>query len=72
MTLVRPWETVETTEGKKDHSCALCSNQLFAPDLDHALICLQREDPSLKVKIDANTGQVRFTMLIIIKLTAVL
>ncbi|KAL7988959.1 hypothetical protein Chor_007878 [Crotalus horridus] len=27
------------------------------PDLDQALICLQREDPSLKVKIDANTGQ---------------
>uniref|UniRef100_A0A670Y2S5 Ribosome-releasing factor 2, mitochondrial n=1 Tax=Pseudonaja textilis TaxID=8673 RepID=A0A670Y2S5_PSETE len=27
------------------------------PDLEHALICLQREDPSLKVKIDANTGQ---------------
>ncbi|KAG8130984.1 hypothetical protein E2320_017607 [Naja naja] len=33
------------------------SNQLFAPDLDNALICLQREDPSLKIKIDANTGQ---------------
>lgn len=27
------------------------------PDLDHALTCLQREDPSLKVKIDADTGQ---------------
>uniref|UniRef100_A0A8C7DRL9 Elongation factor G2 n=1 Tax=Naja naja TaxID=35670 RepID=A0A8C7DRL9_NAJNA len=27
------------------------------PDLDNALICLQREDPSLKIKIDANTGQ---------------
>ncbi|XP_007426439.1 ribosome-releasing factor 2, mitochondrial isoform X1 [Python bivittatus] len=26
-------------------------------DLDQALICLQREDPSLKVKIDPNTGQ---------------
>lgn len=65
---------METTEEEKDHSCVLCtySNQLFASDLDQALICLQREDPSLKVKIDANTGQVRFTMLIIIKLIAVL
>ncbi|XP_015275820.1 PREDICTED: ribosome-releasing factor 2, mitochondrial [Gekko japonicus] len=27
------------------------------PDLDNALACLQREDPSLKVKIDADTGQ---------------
>ncbi|XP_077203519.1 ribosome-releasing factor 2, mitochondrial isoform X2 [Paroedura picta] len=27
------------------------------PDLDHALACLQREDPSLKVKLDADTGQ---------------
>nr|XP_020659689.1 ribosome-releasing factor 2, mitochondrial isoform X1 [Pogona vitticeps]XP_020659690.1 ribosome-releasing factor 2, mitochondrial isoform X1 [Pogona vitticeps] len=26
-------------------------------DLDNALACLQREDPSLKVKIDADTGQ---------------
>ncbi|NXJ09572.1 RRF2M factor, partial [Odontophorus gujanensis] len=26
-------------------------------DLDNALSCLQREDPSLKVKIDADTGQ---------------
>ncbi|XP_060091797.1 ribosome-releasing factor 2, mitochondrial isoform X2 [Heteronotia binoei] len=31
------------------------------PDLDHALACLQREDPSLKVKIDADTGQVRLS-----------
>ncbi|XP_059830528.1 ribosome-releasing factor 2, mitochondrial [Hypanus sabinus] len=27
------------------------------PDLDHALACLQREDPSLKVKIDPDSGQ---------------
>ncbi|XP_065406179.1 ribosome-releasing factor 2, mitochondrial isoform X5 [Chrysemys picta bellii] len=27
------------------------------PDLDNALKCLQREDPSLKVKIDPDTGQ---------------
>ncbi|KAF7250563.1 Ribosome-releasing factor 2, mitochondrial [Varanus komodoensis] len=27
------------------------------PDLDNALACLQREDPSLKVKMDADTGQ---------------
>ncbi|XP_072372179.1 ribosome-releasing factor 2, mitochondrial isoform X5 [Scyliorhinus torazame] len=27
------------------------------PDLDHALTCLQREDPSLKVKIDPDSGQ---------------
>ncbi|XP_048382905.1 ribosome-releasing factor 2, mitochondrial isoform X1 [Stegostoma tigrinum] len=27
------------------------------PDLDHALVCLQREDPSLKVKIDPDSGQ---------------
>ncbi|XP_004874203.1 ribosome-releasing factor 2, mitochondrial isoform X3 [Heterocephalus glaber] len=27
------------------------------PDLDHALKCLQREDPSLKVKLDPDTGQ---------------
>ncbi|XP_062984002.1 ribosome-releasing factor 2, mitochondrial [Elgaria multicarinata webbii] len=27
------------------------------PDLDNALACLQREDPSLKVKTDADTGQ---------------
>nr|XP_034955712.1 ribosome-releasing factor 2, mitochondrial isoform X1 [Zootoca vivipara] len=27
------------------------------PDLDNALACLQREDPSLKVKIDSDTGQ---------------
>ncbi|XP_061476911.1 ribosome-releasing factor 2, mitochondrial isoform X2 [Rhineura floridana] len=27
------------------------------PDLDNALTCLQREDPSLKVKTDADTGQ---------------
>ncbi|XP_034630579.1 ribosome-releasing factor 2, mitochondrial isoform X2 [Trachemys scripta elegans] len=27
------------------------------PDLDNALNCLQREDPSLKVKIDPDTGQ---------------
>ncbi|XP_051875288.1 ribosome-releasing factor 2, mitochondrial [Pristis pectinata] len=26
-------------------------------DLDHALACLQREDPSLKVKIDSDSGQ---------------
>ncbi|MFT7815625.1 ribosome-releasing factor 2, mitochondrial isoform X1 [Arapaima gigas] len=26
-------------------------------DLDHALTCLQREDPSLKVKIDPDSGQ---------------
>ncbi|XP_077203520.1 ribosome-releasing factor 2, mitochondrial isoform X3 [Paroedura picta] len=31
------------------------------PDLDHALACLQREDPSLKVKLDADTGQVRLS-----------
>ncbi|XP_045141158.1 ribosome-releasing factor 2, mitochondrial [Echinops telfairi] len=28
------------------------------PDLDHALKCLQREDPSLKVKLDPDSGQV--------------
>lgn len=27
------------------------------PDLDHALKCLQREDPSLKVKLDPDSGQ---------------
>uniref|UniRef100_A0A667I1M6 Ribosome-releasing factor 2, mitochondrial n=1 Tax=Lynx canadensis TaxID=61383 RepID=A0A667I1M6_LYNCA len=27
------------------------------PDLDYALKCLQREDPSLKVKLDADSGQ---------------
>ncbi|KAG6930286.1 G elongation factor mitochondrial 2 [Chelydra serpentina] len=27
------------------------------PDMDNALNCLQREDPSLKVKIDPDTGQ---------------
>ncbi|XP_009876213.1 PREDICTED: ribosome-releasing factor 2, mitochondrial [Apaloderma vittatum] len=27
------------------------------PDLDNALSCLQREDPSLKVKLDPDTGQ---------------
>ncbi|XP_041042788.1 ribosome-releasing factor 2, mitochondrial isoform X2 [Carcharodon carcharias] len=27
------------------------------PDLDYALTCLQREDPSLKVKIDPDSGQ---------------
>ncbi|XP_054843390.1 ribosome-releasing factor 2, mitochondrial isoform X2 [Eublepharis macularius] len=27
------------------------------PDLDNALACLKREDPSLKVKLDADTGQ---------------
>ncbi|KAM6224335.1 ribosome-releasing factor 2, mitochondrial [Rhynchocyon petersi] len=27
------------------------------PDLDHALNCLQREDPSLKVKLDPDSGQ---------------
>ncbi|XP_078071039.1 ribosome-releasing factor 2, mitochondrial isoform X2 [Mustelus asterias] len=27
------------------------------PDLDHALSCLQREDPSLKVKIDPDSSQ---------------
>ncbi|XP_067838814.1 ribosome-releasing factor 2, mitochondrial [Heptranchias perlo] len=27
------------------------------PDLDHALTCLQREDPSLKVKVDPDSGQ---------------
>ncbi|XP_042307975.1 ribosome-releasing factor 2, mitochondrial-like [Sceloporus undulatus] len=27
------------------------------PDLDNALSCLQREDPSLKVRVDADTGQ---------------
>lgn len=28
-------------------------------DLDHALDRLQREDPSLKVRIDPDSGQVR-------------
>nr|KAF6354868.1 GTP dependent ribosome recycling factor mitochondrial 2 [Myotis myotis] len=27
------------------------------PDLDHALKCLQREDPSLKVRLDPDSGQ---------------
>uniref|UniRef100_A0A8C9AE55 Ribosome-releasing factor 2, mitochondrial n=1 Tax=Prolemur simus TaxID=1328070 RepID=A0A8C9AE55_PROSS len=27
------------------------------PDLDHALKCLQREDPSLKVRVDPDSGQ---------------
>ncbi|XP_038621845.1 ribosome-releasing factor 2, mitochondrial [Tachyglossus aculeatus] len=27
------------------------------PDLDHALNCLQREDPSLKVRLDPDSGQ---------------
>ncbi|XP_066469997.1 ribosome-releasing factor 2, mitochondrial [Tiliqua scincoides] len=33
------------------------SSMARQPDLDRALTCLQREDPSLKVKIDADTGQ---------------
>ncbi|XP_072050409.1 ribosome-releasing factor 2, mitochondrial-like [Amphiura filiformis] len=32
-------------------------SQAYQPALDHALDCLQREDPSLKVKVDPDTGQ---------------
>ncbi|XP_015427054.1 PREDICTED: ribosome-releasing factor 2, mitochondrial [Myotis davidii] len=33
------------------------------PDLDHALKCLQREDPSLKVRLDPDSGQVGILLL---------
>lgn len=37
------------------------SNGLLSPlhsaDLDHALSCLSREDPSLRVSVNADTGQ---------------
>uniref|UniRef100_A0A8C8W7I8 GTP dependent ribosome recycling factor mitochondrial 2 n=1 Tax=Peromyscus maniculatus bairdii TaxID=230844 RepID=A0A8C8W7I8_PERMB len=33
------------------------------PDLDHALERLQREDPSLKVRLDPDSGQVRILLL---------
>lgn len=37
----------------------LLTSNVSILDLDKALACLQREDPSLKVRIDADTGQVR-------------
>jgi hypothetical protein len=30
----------------------------FLLDLENALTCLQREDPSLKVRVDSDSGQV--------------
>lgn len=36
----------------------LRSSMIFQTDLEHALNCLQREDPSLKVKTDPDSGQV--------------
>lgn len=33
---------------------------LFLKDLENALDCLQREDPSLKVRVDPDSGQVTF------------
>ena len=31
---------------------------IYHADLDHALVCLTREDPSLRVSLDNETGQV--------------
>lgn len=31
---------------------------IFLKDLENALNCLQREDPSLKVRVDPDSGQV--------------
>lgn len=35
---------------------------VFIKDLENALNCLQREDPSLKVRVDPDSGQVGTTM----------
>lgn len=40
-------------------------------DLENALICLQREDPSLKVRVDPDSGQVCNIIIIIIIITVV-
>lgn len=39
------------------------TDTIYPLDLDHALKCLQREDPSLKVRLDPDSGQVGILLL---------